>query len=435
MELSGKNVLILGKGSSGLASGRFVEENGGLAYLYDDFDYSPCDIKQIGFSEVIGQISRFDFGIISPGIAADNRLVKVLRQNKFLIMSELDAAYLSTEARIVAVTGTNGKTTTVSLTAELLKDAGVNAEAVGNIGVPFIKRAKALDKNAVAVVEVSSFQLEQSDCFAADIATITNITADHIERHGSMERYTEIKKRVFNNLKSYAVMNAAEEYPTSSKKFLYSADIPADIYIDNGVIIYNSPSGSEEIIRVAELGIKGEHNVLNALAALSLSICILNGTSQSFADTLRKFKLPKYRIECLGRIRGRNVYNDSKGTNIGATLCAVKTMNGNTALLIGGYDKQDDYAPFFKNLDEKIIRVFVLGANARSILAGAAEAGKIELIELHENLESAVAAAFKLDECENILFSPATSSFDAYYDYKQRGRIFEELIENYRQSE
>ncbi len=434
MDLSGKNVLILGKGSSGLASGRFVEENGGYAYLYDDFDYSPCDIKQIGFSEVIGQLPRFDFGIISPGISLDNRLVKTLKQNKFLIMSELDVAYLATQARIIAVTGTNGKTTTVSLAAALLKDAGMNAEAVGNIGLPFIKRAKSLDKDSVAVVEVSSFQLEQSDCFTADIATITNITADHMERHGSMERYTAIKKRVFNNIKSFAVMNAFEQYQVNSKKFLYAFEGEADLYIKDGKILYNSESGTLPLIDVNELGIKGEHNILNALTAIGLAICSLGGIRDSFADTLRKFTLPKYRIECLGVIRGRNIFNDSKGTNIGATISAISTMKGSTALLLGGYDKLDDYEPFFNNLDEKVKRVFVCGANAYSVLAGAAAAGKSELVELHENLKSAIAAAFEFDCC-NILFSPATSSFDAYYDYKQRGKIFEELIEGYRQSE
>ncbi len=436
MDLFDKNVLILGKGASGLAAGRFVEKNGGCAYIYDDFDYSPCDIKQIGYSEVIGQLSRFDFGIISPGIALDNRLVAALRRNKFLIMSELDAAYLATEAKIIAVTGTNGKTTTVSLTAELLKGAGVAAEAVGNIGVPFIERAKSLGKDAVAVVEVSSFQLEQSDCFTADIATITNITADHMERHGSMARYLEVKRRVFRNLKDCAVMNASEQYPIGkAKKILYSTEAVADIYIDEGVIVYNAPSGTEPIIKVSELGICGEHNLLNALAALSLSICALGGLSDSFATILRQFSLPKYRIECLGRVRRHNVFNDSKGTNIGATVCAIKAMNGGTALILGGYDKLDDYAPFFNNLDKKIKRVFVCGANAASVFCGAAKAGKTEIVELHENLESAVASAFCAEDCENILFSPATSSFDVYYDYKQRGRIFEELIQKYKQSE
>lgn len=434
MDLIGKNVLILGKGASGLAAGKYIEENGGKAYVYDDFDYTPSELKQIGFSEVIRQLPRFDFGIISPGISNDNRLIKKLRQNNFLIMSELDLAYLESSAKIIAVTGTNGKTTTVSIAASLLKNAGINAEAVGNIGVPFIKRAKSLNTKSVAVVEVSSFQLEQSDCFCADIATITNISPDHLERHQTFSIYTAIKKKIFNKVKEYAVMNSNNMYSAKCKKFIYSLDDEsADLYIRNGTIIYNSGSKLNKIINIDDLKIKGEHNVLNTLAALSLAICCIGGMDTSFSETLKNFTLPKYRIECLGSIKGFNVYNDSKGTNPGATVSAIKTMCGDTVLIIGGYDKLDDYTLFFKNLDSKIKKIIVCGANSVSIVKGAENAGKADVIELVDNLNSAVYEAFKCSECKNILFSPATSSFDEYFDYKQRGKAFEDIISKYKE--
>ncbi|NCA67777.1 MAG: UDP-N-acetylmuramoyl-L-alanine--D-glutamate ligase, partial [Clostridia bacterium] len=334
------------------------------------------------------------------------------------------------------VTGTNGKTTTVSLTAEMLKNAGYKAAAVGNIGVPFINWCKWLGENDAAVVEVSSFQLEQSQCFCSDIATITNITPDHIERHGTMENYIEIKKSIFKNTKEMAVMNSEEQYEVKCKKFIYSlSDENADLFVKDGIIYYRTDEELIDVISIEDLKIKGDHNILNALCALSLAICFSGGCSECFADTLRKYNLPKYRIECLGEVCGMNVFNDSKGTNIGATICAIKSMRGDTVLIMGGYDKLDDYTLFFKTLDPKIKHILLCGANTLAVLNGAKNAEKDNIIEVFEDINSAVTNAFQYTDCNNLLFSPATSSFDVYYDYKQRGKVFEELINAKRQSQ
>ncbi len=430
MDLANKNVLIIGKGISGINCALFVKDNGGNPYIYDDFDYSSCEIKQISYTEVIRQLPRFDFGILSPGVSLDNRLVRTLKKNNFLLISELDFAYLESNTKIIAVTGTNGKTTTVRLTTELLSNAGYRAVAVGNIGVPFVIWCKWLGKRDVAVVEVSSFQLEHSDCFMADIATITNITADHLDRHKTLANYKQIKQKVFRQLKEVAVVNLDnEDYYNLPKQFTYSlTDQTADIFVSNNTICYNCKGLVIPIIDINLLKVRGEHNIYNVLSALSLAICHTGRYLDSFAETLKEFALEKYRIECLGSVCGVEVYNDSKGTNMGATLCAVKAMQGDTLLIMGGYDKQDDYKMFFEKLDSKVVKINLCGANTVAVLNGAINAGKQDLIEVYDNLASAVDAAFDYKGYKNLLFSPATSSFDMYYDYKQRGRAFEELV-------
>lgn len=434
MDLKGKKVIIIGKGKSGTASGDFIKSKGGEPYFYDDYDYTGCKYKQISLATAESMSTRFDFCILCPAISANNRLVENLRAAGVPIMSELDLAYLNCASkRIIAITGTNGKTTTAMMTAKMLSSVS-KVHLVGNIGTPFIEKAEDILGEDSVVVEISSFQIEQSECFRSHIAVLTNIRPDHLDRHFSMNNYIAIKHKLLDKLcVGKAVVNLDDRLCANVKcdvpKYGFSyCDERADCYFYQGNI-HLKVEGNEQLIPISCLPFSGKANTYNFMSAL-LAATLLCGFHSEYIDVIKSFELPKYRKEYLGNVAGTDIYNDSKGTNIGATLSALCDIKGTVALILGGSDKGEDFTELFSELKSNVEVIYIIGDNAVRLMQSATLCGWDNKCRLMNSLEEVVESALE-SRANNILFSPASASFDRYANYKERGKHFESIISNY----
>lgn len=431
MDWNGKRVLVIGKGASGMAAVDVLLSLGAHPVVYDDYDHLPCSVEQYTLGRIRDSIHTFDCGILSPAIALNNPLVRLCGEYGIPLMSELDLAYTLCPGGIVAVTGTNGKTTTVCLVERLLRSIGINARAVGNIGVPFSRVAASMRPDDVAVVEVSSFMLEQSRCFACDQAAILNISPDHLQRHGSMQEYRRCKSRLLDHAAGYCTDADMPDLPTRADIpcMRYSlVDSDCDAYVADSAVFVRDGGRIIRVIDVDQLGLRGRHNLRNVLCALCL--CVMRcGYRDSYKDVLQAYAGEPMRVQCVRQGRPR-VYNDSKATNIAATAAAVDRMSGSTALLLGGFDKGEDYAAFLSNLPPKITHLIVFGQAASRIAATATAVGRCPAPLVADNVREAVRLAMRCD-VDNVLFSPSCSSFDEFSGYIQRGYAFEEAVADY----
>lgn len=415
-------VLIYGRGKSGNGAAKLLEE---LGVDYDIIDDNSGDETLDGVTQMI----------ISPGIAMDNPLVLTAKAKGIEVIGEIELGYRHCLADVIAVTGTNGKTTTVELITELLKKSYIDAYALGNIGNSFAKRALDLKLSDVAVLEISSFQLESIASFCPKIALCLNITPDHLERHKTMDNYITTKRRMFMNQtqKDYAVLNYDDEIVRNfsssikSDKFYFSLkNVVRGSYIV-GNSIYFKDDSIEFVCGLDSVKLSGEHNLLNVLAAVTIAK-ILNISNSVIEKVLTDFTPPPNRIQYIKTIDGVKYFNDSKATNIEATMCACHAMRGKTVLLMGGYDKGLDYKEFFNRIPLKIGTIVCYGANRKQLAEQSAHICGLTVIEV-ENLADAVLIASRV-RADNVLLSPATSSYDAYKNYEERGKHFIELVNN-----
>lgn len=407
--LNNKKILIVGNKLSGTSAYIYALNSGAKPEFYTE--------------KMVIDRNMFDFAVISPGISKHSTEYYKLKTIGMPILSELDFAYLNTLFRSISITGTNGKTTVVNMVNGMLDGIGIKSEMVGNIGIPF----SSLTDYTLRIAELSSFMLEQSEYFRTDYSCITNITADHLEYHKTQERYREAKLKLFSFTKKGVCFNPAniEEslIPNRLSKITYSLDKNTDIYVDKGHICFRECGTAYKAIDLSKIQLSGVHNIENAMSALSL--CILsNGFNYNYADFLYKYKGEKYRNTFLGMIDSMKVYNDSKGTNVSSVIASYRTMKGSTALILGGYDKGESYRPLFDILN-KSDRVFTQGDNGEKI---SVEASRTNVMNTYcKTLEEAIIRALN-SKCDNILFSPGTSSFDRFISYVQRGEFFDEYI-------
>lgn len=415
-------VLIYGRGKSGNGAAKLLEE---LGVDYDIIDDNSGE-------EVFDGVTQM---IISPGIATDNPLVLTAKTKGIEVIGEIELGYRHCLADVIAVTGTNGKTTTVELITELLKKSYIDAYALGNIGNSFAEQALNLKLSDVAVLELSSFQLESIASFCPKIALCLNITPDHLERHKTMDNYITTKRRMFLNQtqKDYAVLNYDDEIVRNfnssihSDKFYFSLkSVVRGSYIV-GNSIYFKDDSIEFVCGLDSVKLSGEHNLLNALAAVTVAK-ILNISNSVIEKVLAEFTPPPNRIQYIKTINGVKYFNDSKATNIEATMCACHAMRGKTVLLMGGYDKGLDYKDFFNRIPLKIGTIVCYGANRKQLAEQSAHICGLTVIEV-EDLAEAVLIASHV-RADNVLLSPATSSYDAYKNYEERGKHFIELVNN-----
>lgn len=414
-------VLIYGRGKSGSGAAKLLDTHG---IEYDMTEGRPSN-------EILEGVSQL---IVSPGIAMDDALVTEAKRRGIEVIGEIELGYRHCLADIIAVTGTNGKTTTVELLTELLKKSFIDAYALGNIGNSFSALASDLKLSDVAVLELSSFQLESITTFCPKIALCLNVTPDHLERHKTMDNYITAKRRIFMNQsrEDYAVLNYDDETvrgfagAIKSKKFYFSTkSVVRGTYIV-GNSIYFKDDSIEFVCGLDSVKLNGEHNLLNALAAVTVAK-ILNISNSVIEKVLNAFTPPPNRIQYISNVNGVRYYNDSKATNIEATMCACHSMLGKTVLLMGGYDKGLDYKEFFNRIPLKIGTIICYGANRKLLSEQSSHICGLTVIEV-ENLEKAVDYASHV-RTDNVLLSPATSSYDAYANYEERGRHFIELVE------
>jgi len=440
---------VLGLSRSGKAAAEFLLKRKAKTYIFDDVkggvvEKNIQELVALGAEvltrEQVEKAADFcDVLVLSPGIPIDHpTAVAFKRQGRAVIgETELAARYLKCYA--VAITGTNGKTTTVSMIEKVLKEGGLNAYACGNIGAPLIG-ATELTEESVAVAEISSFQLETLQSFRPHIAVVLNVSEDHLNRHYNMENYVFLKSRILKNATEaeYAVLNYDDPLvremaeKTKARVLYFSTQGKVNGgYLLNGELYF----GAEKILSVSELPLDGVHNIQNALATIVVSK-IMGVPTGAIANALREFKGIKHRLEKVAEVGGITYIDDSKGTNVDATQKAVACMKEETVLLLGGKDKGYDYDGLFVGLPKtKVIHAILYGENRFRLVESALKNG-YKNITVCSGFELAVRLSGMIAKAgQTVLLSPASASFDEFTSFEERGDRFVEIIRGFSREE
>jgi UDP-N-acetylmuramoylalanine--D-glutamate ligase len=350
------------------------------------------------------------------------------------VIGEIELAAQFLPGPIVAITGSNGKTTTTTLTAEILTAGGLSTLVGGNIGTPAISLADRAKHDTVIVLEVSSFQLETIQTFRPKIAVVLNVTPDHLDRHRTLEVYVDAKARIFENQRSddFAVLN--EDDPTcvtmaaraQAQIFWFSRqkEVKQGAWVRDGNILFRDSAGQREIMQVSEIPLKGAHNLENVLAAVCAS-ALMGCAPEKIRQAVRNFKAVEHRLEYVATIRGVDYYNDSKATNVDATIKALESFPANIHLILGGKDKGSDYSVLNDLLRQRVKRVYTIGAAAAKIES---QIQGVEVVHA-ETLENALRKANAVAQPGDVvLLAPACASFDQFKSYEHRGKVFKEIV-------
>lgn len=448
MELNGRRVLVVGAGKSGLAAANFLARKGAHTTVTDVKGADELDGRLSGLDERVAlalgsypDVTRetWDLVIVSPGVPADIPPLVQARAAGVEVIGELELAWRFARAPVVAVTGTNGKTTTTALIGEIFRTAGRRTLVAGNIGTPFSTAVEDFGSEDVIVLEVSSFQLEAAPTFRPHVALVLNITPDHLDRHGSMEAYIAAKARIFANQgpDDRTILNA-DDPPTAALAarcpgqvifFSRRHRLDQGIFVHRGEIVVNGgdPDGLQAVCPVDALRIPGAHNLENALAAVGAAWA-MGVPVPAIARGLQAFQGVPHRLELVGVVGGVRYINDSKGTNPDASIKALEAFTEPIVLIAGGRNKGNDFRPFAARFRDKVRALVVLGEAADEIARAAAEAGLRE-IRSAPDLPSAVRAAANLARPGDIvLLSPACASWDMFRNYEERGDLFRMVV-------
>lgn len=433
---------VFGISKSGYAATKFLLNKGASVYVYDEMQseriiQSVNELVELGAKRVENAekekiISVCDVLVLSPGIPIDHPIAVAFKRSGKAVVGETELAARYMRACTVAVTGTNGKTTTVSMLTEMFEKSGLVAKACGNVGTPMIEFADMQD-TAVAVAEISSFQLETLNSFCPHVAVVLNVTEDHLNRHYNMENYLFLKCKLLKNLteSEYAVLNYDDERvkgfaeKTKAKILFFSVrEKVRGAYYANGELYF----GNEKIANATDLFAVGLHNIQNALACICVAK-VMGIPTAVIAESLSSFKGIKHRIEEIATVNGVRYVDDSKGTNVDATLKAVDAMKTDTLLLLGGKNKGYDYQKLFSALKGgKVVHAILYGENRYELLKAALSC-KYENVSICAEFDFAVRiAALKAKTGQTVLLSPASASFDAFASYEERGDAFIEIV-------
>ena len=445
MELNGKRVLVVGLGKSGVASALFMKAHGARVTVSDtkSGDELRNEIPVLldnGITvETGGHGDRTfqgqDLIVVSPGVPVDAPPLVQARSLGESVIGEIELAAQFLPGPIVAITGSNGKTTTTTLTGEIMTASGFPALVGGNIGTPAISLAERAKPGTVIVLEISSFQLETIQSFRPKVAVVLNVTPDHLDRHRTFEIYAAAKTRIFENQQSEdcAVLNAddptcvAMSKKTRAQVYWFSRqnEVERGAWVRDGNIVFRDASGQREIMQVSEVPLKGAHNLENVLAAVCASV-LMGCAAEQIRQAVHDFKAVEHRLEFVASIGGVDYYNDSKATNVDATIKALESFPANIHLILGGKDKGSDYTVLNDLLRQRVKRVYTIGAAA----------GKIESqikgpeVVHAETLENAIRQAHASAQAGDVvLLAPACASFDQFKSYEHRGRVFKEAVQ------
>ncbi|HEY6339651.1 MAG TPA: UDP-N-acetylmuramoyl-L-alanine--D-glutamate ligase [Candidatus Sulfotelmatobacter sp.] len=444
MELNGKRALVVGLGKSGVASALFLKSHGARVTASDtkSGDELRNEIPVLldhGITvETGGHGDRTfrgqDLIVVSPGVPVDAPALAHARAQGENVIGEIELAAQFLPGPIVAITGSNGKTTTTTLVGEIMTGAGFPALVGGNIGTPAISLAERAKPETVIVLEVSSFQLETIQTFRPKVAVILNVTPDHLDRHRTFEAYTDAKARIFENQQSsdFAVLNAddltcvAMAARTKAQVVWFSRqkEVQQGAWVHDGNVLFRKSSGQSEIMQVSEIPLKGAHNLENVLAAVCAGV-LMGCSEEKIRHAVRDFKAVEHRLEFVATIGGVDYYNDSKATNVDATIKALESFPANIHLILGGKDKGSDYTVLNDLLRQRVKRVYTIGAAAAKIesqITGV-DVGHAETLE--HALRQAHAAAQPGDV---VLLAPACASFDQFKNYEHRGQVFKGVV-------
>ncbi|MDF2888227.1 MAG: UDP-N-acetylmuramoylalanine/D-glutamate ligase [Lacrimispora sp.] len=445
-----QKILVAGSGKSGIAASRMILKTGDEVVLYDGNDALKEDELLNKFEEkdkislILGELKKGDLKdislcVISPGIGLDAPFVSVLKEESIPIWSEIQLAYHHAKGRLVAITGTNGKTTTTALTGQIMKAFYDQVYVVGNIGIPYTEEALKTAEDSVTVAEVSSFQLETITDFRPDVSAILNITPDHLNRHKTMDCYIKVKESITANQteKDCCVLNYDDlelrqfgELMTPRAVYFSSRKPLTEGYcMDGDMIIRNHDGKREEIVNTRELQLLGRHNHENVMAAIAIA-SELDVPMEVIKKAVCEFRAVEHRIEFVAEKAGVKYYNDSKGTNPDAAIQAVKAMPGPTILIAGGYDKNSEYDEWIESFDKKVKHMVLLGQTREKIAECAARHGFTNVMYAEDMQEAVRVCASYANTGDYVLLSPACASWGMFKCYEERGEIFKECVRN-----
>lgn len=450
MDLEKKKVLVVGSGISGIGAVKMLKRHGAYPVLFDENEnLTKQDIEaklegEEGVAVYVHTLpeeeqKRIQLVVLSPGVPADTAFCESFRNRKIPIWGEIELGYQAEKGTVLAITGTNGKTTTTTLVGEIMKDAGKEVFVVGNIGNPYTVDADKTTAQSVTVGEISSFQLETVETFKPAVSAILNITPDHLNRHHTMEKYVEAKENIAKNQTKdeICVLNYDNGYTREFGKrcpakviYFSSHEQLKDGFFLRGEEIFQAENGTEtKIMNIHDMKLVGLCNVENVMAAIAIGLSAGVPIS-SILNTVKNFKAVEHRIEFVATKKGVDYYNDSKGTNPDAAIQGIKAMTKPTVLIGGGYDKQSEYDEWIESFDGKVKRLVLIGQTREKIAACAKKHGFTDYCFADSFEEAMQLCTAIADSGDAVLLSPACASWGMFPNYEVRGKVFKDFVNN-----
>lgn len=450
MNMEDRNILVAGCGISGIAAANLLASRGISCTLYDGNEKLDKEkitqnlLDTARTSLLLGKldketVQRTQTLVLSPGIATDSEWVEEFRREGIPIIGEIELAYRMGAGKVIGITGTNGKTTTTSLTGAIMRKHFEHVFVVGNIGIPYTQVAEQLTRDSVTVAEISSFQLETIDTFCPQVSAVLNVTPDHLDRHHTMDNYIQAKADIARNQTSEqaCVLNYDNDITRKMAQtvnarvvfFSRKEALKEGVCLSGKSIVHVHNSKKHVICELSDMQLVGDCNVENVMAAAAIALQ-MGVTYEEIREAVREFKAVEHRIEYVAQVNGVRYYNDSKGTNPDAAIQGIKAMDRPTVLLAGGYDKKASYGQWLEACAGKVKALVLIGETREQI---ACEAGKhhISNIILKDTFEEA------MDECvrqasegDAVLLSPACASWGMFKNYEQRGEIFKQYVKS-----
>jgi UDP-N-acetylmuramoylalanine--D-glutamate ligase len=445
--VTGKKVGIFGMARSGVACARLLKSLGAQVFISDSKsgDLLTSEVAQLKDLDIdcetgdhtLRAITEKDYLIVSPGVPLDIPILKEAQRRGIPVFSEIEVAFWLTDAKIVGITGSNGKTTTTTLVGEILKEEKRESQIGGNIGIPFSSLVENVSQEGILVLELSSFQLERIEEFRPYVSAVLNISADHLDRYPDLKSYIDAKLRIFENQTDvdFAVLNADDKncmelaLYSSSKKIFFSTkkELELGAFVKDGTLLYKMNGKGEKIIDTKDVGIKGPHNLSNAAAACAIC-AVLEVSPLSMRETLMRFKGVEHRLEEVATVSGVKFVNDSKATNVESVWYALQSVSKPIILIAGGRDKGGEFARLRELVKSKVKALILIGEAAEKIDHALGE--QVPTFR-SPSLEEAVKLSFEKAEAgDTVLLSPACASFDMFKDYQHRGEVFKASVRN-----
>lgn len=446
-----KRVLVIGTGISGIGAANLLEKQGNEILLYDQNEkLTEEQVREklpqgMQVTILLGALPEdirksIDLLVISPGVPVDSEIVTSCKKDGIPVWGEIELAYRFSKGKLIAITGTNGKTTTTSLVGEIMKDAIRSVFVVGNIGIPYTLEADKTSEDSVTVAEISSFQLETTSEFHPAVSAILNITPDHLNRHHTMDCYAWTKEQIAANQTQddVCVLNYENPYTRDfgekrckARVIFFSSErrLEEGLYLDGESIILAENGVHKPILTIHDMNLVGVCNYENVMAAIAMTRA-MGVEVDSICKTIRRFKAVEHRIEFVATKKGVDYYNDSKGTNPDAAIQGIRAMTKPTILIGGGYDKQSEYDEWIEAFDGKVKKLILIGQTAQKIAECARRHG-FDDIMFAESLQEVVdQCALLAEPGDAVLLSPACASWGMFPNYEVRGKMFKEMVHN-----
>ena len=444
MELDGKKVLIIGAARSGIAAAKFLTERGAIVALNDQkpiekWSESALALKELGVGLLPGEppmwlLDQLDLVVVSPGVPATIIPIRYAERAGAEVIGEVELAYRYLKGRIIAITGSNGKTTTTSLIGELLRDGGFNVQVGGNIGQALISMVESSREDGWTVAELSSFQLETIKQFHPTIAVVLNVTPNHMDRYENFNGYAAAKHRIFMNQTTadFAVLNSDDPTVSSWKsglkaqviEFSVRKELERGVFLKSDELIARTTENESVALKTSEMKLRGLHNVENVAAAIAAGMAA-GASLESMRETVKRFNPVEHRLEFVCELDGVKFYNDSKATSVDATLKALEAFAGEpgqVVLILGGRGKKAPYAPLAELVRTKVRKLVLIGEDAETIERELGQYANVERAnDMHDAVNRSFAAA---DSGDVVLLAPACASFDMFESFEHRGTIF-----------